>query len=211
MIERAYIAGVVLAGGLGRRMGGGDKGLRLLAGRPVLDHVIARVGPQVAELAINANGEASRLADWRLPVVPDPVAGNPGPLAGVLSGLDWAAELVPGVTHVASFPCDAPFLPLDLVVRLAEVLNEQEADLVCAHSGGRDHPVIGLWPVAARDELRSALLDEGIRKVDAWTSRYRLANAVFSTEPHDPFFNANTPDDLATAENLITKEPRTQH
>lgn len=204
MIERDYIAGIVLAGGLARRMGGGDKGLRLLAGRPVLDHVIARVKPQVAELAINANGEPTRFADWRLPVVPDTVGGNPGPLAGVLAGLDWAAGAVPGVTHVASFPCDAPFVPLDLVARLAQALDEQGADMACASSAGRDHPVVGLWPVALRDALRTALRDEGVRKVDIWTARYGLATASFDATQADPFFNANDPDDLAEAERLLT-------
>ena len=204
MIERDYIAGIVLAGGLARRMGGGDKGLRLLAGRPVLDHVIARVKPQVTDLAINANGDAGRFADWRLPVVPDPIADNPGPLAGVLAGLDWAAAAVPGATHVASFPCDAPFVPLDLVARLAEVLVEQGADMACARSDGRNHPVVGLWPIALRDALRAALVDEGVRKVDIWTARYRLATANFDAAPADPFFNANKPDDLAAAERLLT-------
>ena len=204
MIERDYIAGVVLAGGLARRMGGGDKGLRLLGGRPVLDHVIARVKPQVTDLAINANGDAGRFADWRLPVVPDPIADNPGPLAGVLAGLDWAAAAVPGATHVASFPCDAPFVPLDLVARLAEVLVEQGADMACARSDGRNHPVVGLWPIALRDALRTALVDEGVRKVDIWTARYRLATANFEATPADPFFNANKPDDLAAAERLLT-------
>lgn len=204
MIERDYIAGVVLAGGLARRMGGGDKGLRLLGGRPVIDHVIARVKPQVADLAINANGDAGRFADWRLPVVPDPIADNPGPLAGVLAGLDWAAGAVPGATHVASFPCDAPFVPLDLVARLAEVLVEQGADMACARSDGRNHPVVGLWPIALRDALRAALVEEGVRKVDIWTARYRLATANFDATPADPFFNANKPDDLAAAERLLT-------
>ena len=204
MIERDYIAGVVLAGGLARRMGGGDKGLRLLGGRPVIDHVIARVKPQVADLAINANGDAGRFADWRLPVVPDPIADNPGPLAGVLAGLDWTAAAVPGATHVASFPCDAPFVPLDLVARLSEVLVEQGADMACARSDGRNHPVVGLWPIALRDALRAALVEEGVRKVDIWTARYRLATANFDATPADPFFNANKPDDLAAAERLLT-------
>lgn len=204
MIERDYVAGIVLAGGLARRMGGGDKGLRLLGGRPVLDHVIARVKPQVAELAVNANGDPERFADWRLPVVPDTIADNPGPLAGVLAGMDWAARAVPGISHVATFPCDAPFLPLDLVVRLAEVMEEQRTDMACARSAGRDHPVVGLWPVAARDDLQEALLKDGVRKVDQWTARYRLAVVEFDTDPMDPFFNANQPDDLTAAERYLT-------
>jgi molybdopterin-guanine dinucleotide biosynthesis protein A len=203
MIDRDYIAGIVLAGGLARRMGGGDKGMRLLGGRPVLDHVIARVKPQVAELAINANGAPERFADWRLPIVPDTVGDNPGPLAGVLAGMDWAAQAVPGISHIATFPCDAPFLPLDLVLRLAEVLEEDHAGMACAHSAGRDHPVVGLWPIAARDDLHTALVIDGVRRVDEWTARYRLATVPFETAPVDPFFNANSEDDLAEAERLL--------
>jgi molybdenum cofactor guanylyltransferase len=196
------IAGVILAGGLARRMGGGDKGLRLLAGRPLLAWVIERARPQVAALALNANGDPARFARYRLPVVPDSVAGFAGPLAGVLAGLDWAAERVADATHVASFATDAPFLPRDLVVRLAAAV-EAGADLACAASEGRSHPVFGLWPLALRDELRRALGDEGIRKVDQWTGRYRLETVEFAAVPVDPFFNANHPDDLDAAERLV--------
>jgi molybdenum cofactor guanylyltransferase len=194
------IAGVVLAGGLSRRMGGGDKCLRLLAGRPILSHIIARARPQVTELALNANGDVRRFAAFGLPVVPDGVDGFPGPLAGVLAGLDWAAGL-PEVTHVASFAGDAPFLPLDLVERFRAALAAGN-DLCCAASGGRAHPVFGLWPVALREALRRALVEEGIHKVDRWTARFRLGLVEFPDRPVDPFFNANHPEDLAEAERL---------
>ena len=194
------IAGVILAGGLSRRMGGGDKGLRLLAGRPILDHVLDRARPQVGPLVLNANGEAERFAAYGLPVVPDGVDGFAGPLAGVLAGLDWAAETAPGCTHVASFACDAPFLPSDLVERLAAGLWDDAADLACAESAGRAHPVFGLWPVALREDLRRAMVEEGIRKVDVWTARYHLIQVAFADHPIDPFFNANRPEDLEAAE-----------
>jgi molybdenum cofactor guanylyltransferase len=195
------IAGVILAGGLARRMGGGDKGLRLLAGRPLLDWVVERARPQVAALALNANGDPARLARFGLPVVADTVAGFPGPLAGVLAGLDWAAADVPGATHVASFATDAPFLPRDLVARLADALAAG-ADLACATSAGQSHPVFGLWPLRLAEDLRRAVIDENMRKVDRWTARHRLVEIEFATQPIDPFFNANLPEDLALAETL---------
>jgi molybdopterin-guanine dinucleotide biosynthesis protein A len=183
-------------------MGGGDKGLRLLGGRPILAWVIERARPQVAALALNANGDAARFARYRLPVVADSVADFAGPLAGVLAGLDWAAEHVVDATHVASFATDAPFLPHDLVARLAAA-TEAGADLACAASSGQSHPVFGLWPLALREDLRRAVVEEGVRKVDQWTARYRLDTVQFATEPVDPFFNANRPDDLAEAERLV--------
>jgi len=199
------IAGILLAGGLSRRMGGGDKSLRLVGGETILARAVARVRPQVEGLALNANGDPVRFAEFGLPVVPDSLADFPGPLAGVLAGLDWAAESVPGATHVASFATDAPFLPEDLVARLAQALERDSADLACAASGGRHHPVFGLWPVRLRFALRQAMVEEGIRKVDVWTGRYRLAVADWPAEPLDPFFNANEPDDLAAAERLAAK------
>lgn len=194
------IAGIVLAGGLARRMGGGDKGLRQLGGRPLLAWVIERARPQVSALALNANGDPARFTAFGLPVVRDGIEGFPGPLAGVLAGLDWAAALG-GVSHVASFATDAPFLPRDLVARLAASV-EAGAELACAASGGQVHPVFGLWPVALAADLRSAL-GAGVRKVDAWTGRYRLAEVAFPAAPVDPFFNANHEDDLAEAERLV--------
>jgi molybdopterin-guanine dinucleotide biosynthesis protein A len=195
------IAGIVLAGGLARRMGGGDKGLRLLGGRTLLDWVIERARPQVVALALNANGDPARFAALGLEIVADPIPGFAGPLAGVLAGLDWAAGSDGAVTHVASFASDAPFFPRDLVARLAGAVAEG-ADLACAASDGQAHPVFGLWPVALRQDLRHALEEEGIRKVDHWTARHRLAQVAFPVAGVDPFFNANRPEDLAAAERL---------
>lgn len=197
------IIGVLLAGGLARRMGGGDKPLRLIGGRPILDRVIERLEPQVAGLVLNANGDPSRFAFYGLPVVGDSVPDFAGPLAGILAGLDWTAEHRPDCPIVASVATDAPFLPTDLVARLEQARAAEGVDLACAASGGQAHPVIGLWPVRLRDELRHALTNEGIRKVDVWTARYKLAVVPFSGGPVDPFFNANRPDDLDEAARLL--------
>lgn len=193
------VAGVLLAGGQSRRMGGGDKALRPLAGRPLLDHVIERVRPQVAALVLNANGDPARFARFGLPVVPDSVPDFAGPLAGVLAGLDWAAQHRPDCAFVVSVATDAPFLPHDLVARLVNGLEAEGAELACAMSDGQLHPVIGLWPVRLRDALRHALVEESVRKVDVWTGRYHLATVAFPVDPIDPFFNANRPEDLERA------------
>ena len=197
------VAGVLLAGGLARRMGGGDKGLALLGGRSLMDRIIKRIRPQVSELIINANGDGARFAEYGLPVVADVIGDFAGPLAGVLTGLEWAAENAPGRPWVASFATDAPFLPGDLVARLLGAAMAEEADMACAASGGRSHPVFALWPVALRGALRHALVDEDIRKIDAWTARYKVATVEFAAAPLDPFFNANRPEDFAEAERLM--------
>ncbi len=198
------VAGVLLAGGQSQRMGGGDKCLRPLAGRPILAHVIERAAPQVTTLVLNANGDPQRFAAFGLPVVADDIAGFAGPLAGVLAGLDWAAANLPGTTHVASFATDAPFLPRDLVATFREAMRLGHYDLACAASDGRAHPVFGLWPLDLRDDLREAL-KEGLRKVDQWTARFRLIEVEFPAAPVDPFFNANRPEDLAEAERLAAQ------
>lgn len=196
------IAGILLAGGLARRMGGGDKGLRTLGGVPILTRIVERVTPQVGPLAINANGDPARFAEYGLPVQPDTIGDNPGPLAGVLTGLDWAQREHPDCRFVATFPTDAPFLPRDLVAKLMQAVTENGADMACAASGGRHHPVVGLWPVGLADDLRRAMVEDDIRKVDRWTARHRLTVVEFSTDPVDPFFNANKPEDLKDAEAL---------
>jgi len=200
------IGGVLLAGGQSQRMGGGDKNLRLLNGKPMLAHVIERAKPQVDALVLNANGDPQRFAAFGLPIVADSVAGFAGPLAGVLAGLDWAAKNLPEAELVASFATDAPFFPRDLVRRLAVALEEGGFDLACAQSNGQAHPVFGLWPVSLREAMREALAG-GLRKVDRWTARYKLVEVEFSAEPVDPFFNANRPEDLAEAERLIALAP----
>jgi molybdopterin-guanine dinucleotide biosynthesis protein A len=197
------IIGVLLAGGLARRMGGGDKPLRLLAGRPLLDHVIERLRPQVAGLVLNANGDPARFAAYGLPVVADSIPDYAGPLAGILAGLDWTADNRPDCSLIATVATDAPFLPRDLVACMATALSTEQADLACAASSGQAHPVIGLWPVWLREDLRRAVVDEGVRKVDVWTARHRLAVVRFSDRPVDPFFNANRPEDLDRAAALL--------
>ncbi|WP_157014741.1 molybdenum cofactor guanylyltransferase MobA [Mesorhizobium xinjiangense] len=194
--------GVILAGGLARRMGGGDKPMQTIAGRPILQHVVERLGPQVSALIINANGDPARFSGFGLPVVADPVADFPGPLAGILAALDWTAQNRPGVDWVVSVAGDCPFLPRDLAQRLDEARRTANAELAVAASGGRAHPVIGLWKVGLREALRRALIDEEMRKIDRWTGRYRLARADWPNEPVDPFFNVNTLDDRAAAERL---------
>lgn len=195
--------GVLLAGGLARRMGGGDKPMKTIGGRPILAYVIERLAPQCEGLILNANGDPARFAAFGLPVVADTVEGFAGPLAGVLTALDWAAAHRPEVEFVLSAATDCPFLPRDLVPRLHQARLAENAQLAVACSGGQSHPVIGLWSVALRSELRHALVVEDIRKIDRWTARYRLATVAWPAAPVDPFFNANTIDDIATAERLL--------
>ena len=194
--------GVLLAGGLARRMGGGDKPMRTIGGRTILERVIARLSPQCDGLILNANGDPARFASFGLQVIADDVPNFPGPLAGILAALDWTATNRPDIEWVLSAAGDCPFLPRDLVARLHEARARENAQLAVAASGGQSHPVIGLWYVALRDELRHALVVEDIRKIDRWTARYPLATVNWPTEPLDPFFNANTVEDIAEAERL---------
>ncbi len=201
-LDPAQIPGVLLAGGLARRMGGGDKPMRTIGGRTILERVIARLKPQCSELILNANGDPARFAAFALPVIADTVKDFPGPLAGILAALDWFAANRPEVALVLSAAADCPFLPRDLVARLHRALTDEKAQLAVAASDGQSHPVIGLWRVDLRDELRHALVVEDMRKIDRWTARYRLATVAWPTTPLDPFFNANTMDDIADAERL---------
>ncbi|MCA6123435.1 molybdenum cofactor guanylyltransferase MobA [Bradyrhizobium sp. WSM 1704] len=193
---------VVLAGGLARRMGGGDKPMRQIAGRTILQRVIDRLAPQCAGVIINANGDPARFAAFGLPVVADDVPDYPGPLAGILAALDWTATNRPDAKWLLSAAGDCPFLPRDLVKRLDEARVAQHAELAVAASGDQTHPVIGLWSVRLRNELRQALVVEGVRKIDRWTARYPLATVAWPAEPLDPFFNANTVDDIREADRL---------
>jgi molybdopterin-guanine dinucleotide biosynthesis protein A len=202
------VIGLLLAGGQSRRMGGGDKTLRVLGGVSLLERVIERLRPQVDALVLNANGDPARFAEFALPVVADSVPDFAGPLAGVLAGLDWAAVHRPDSTFIASVATDAPFLPADLVARLTTARNAAGADLACASSAGRTHPVFGLWPLRLREDLRRAIVDDGIRKVDEWTARHRLVTVPFADRPIDPFFNANRPEDLEAAAELLKSAER---
>ncbi|WP_342727734.1 molybdenum cofactor guanylyltransferase MobA [Bradyrhizobium sp. B097] len=196
------IPGVLLAGGLARRMGGGDKPMRKIAGRTILQRVIDRLAPQCSGLIINANGDPTRFAAFGLPVVADDVADYPGPLAGILAALDWTAANRPDAKWVLSAAGDCPFLPRDLVARLEQARSARNAELAVASSGGQTHPVIGLWSVRLRNELRHALVVEDVRKIDRWTARYPLATVEWPSEPLDPFFNANTVEDIMEADRL---------
>ena len=206
--------GVILAGGLATRMGGGDKGRLQVGGESLLARVVARIAPQVAGLALNANGDPQRFDDLGLPVIADTIDGFAGPLAGVLAGLDWAAEQ--GASSIVTVAADTPFFPQDLAERLLAAAEGQRYPLVLATTprtgeealksgGGRRvnrHPTFGLWPVELREDLRSAL-QNGLRKVVLWTDQHGGREALFEAEPFDPFFNVNTPEDLARAEALL--------
>jgi molybdopterin-guanine dinucleotide biosynthesis protein A len=194
--------GLVLAGGLARRMGGGDKALIRIGGETILDRVLERLAPSCAPIILNANGDPGRFARFGRPVVPDNVAGFAGPLAGILAGLDWTAEHAPDIDWLASVPGDCPFLPRDLVARLHAARRAAGTPLACAQSGEWRHPVVGVWPVALRADLRRALVDENLRKIEMWTARHGVALAAWPAAPVDPFFNVNTPDDLAEATRL---------
>ena len=197
------IVGLLLAGGGSRRMGGGDKCLRPLGGRPLLAHVIERLHGQVDKLVLNANGDASRFTAFNLPVVADSIPGMAGPLAGILTGMEWVRAHNPDVAMMLSVPTDGPFLPLDLVPRLSAAKLAAGARIACARSDGRTHPPISLWDVALADDLRRAMEGEGMRKIDAWTARHALVHVDWPVEPLDPFFNANRPEDLDWAEGLL--------
>ncbi len=191
---------LVLAGGRATRMGGGDKALRPFGGATLLDRVLARMAGQGSRILLSANGDPARFARFGLPVLPDTVPDYPGPLAGVLAGMEWLLANAPGTADLVTVPTDAPFLPADLVDRLLLARDMEGAELACAVSAGRMHPVAGLWPARLASDLRRALTGEHLRRVDRWTARFPLARAVFAAEPVDPFLNVNTPEDLAAAE-----------
>ncbi len=190
--------GVILAGGQATRMGGGDKGLLPLGGSTILSRVIDRLEPQVAGLALNANGDPARFADLDMPMVADSIGGFAGPLSGVLAGMDWAAGQ--GASHIVTAAADTPFFPCDLVPQLMLAAERAGADMALAATPGGRHPTFGLWPVALRDDLRRAL-EDGLRKVVLWTDKHGCGMAEFPND--DAFFNVNTPDDLARAEAML--------
>ncbi len=194
--------GLVLAGGLARRMGGGDKARIKIGGRTILSRVLDCLAPQCRRTIINANGDSARFADTGLPIVADSVPDFAGPLAGILAGLDWAAAHAPQIEELLSVPGDCPFLPNDLLARLHAARRAAGTPLACARSGEWRHPVVGLWPVALREDLRRAVTREGLRKIEIWTARHGIAIADWRNEPVDPFFNVNTPEDAARAEEI---------
>lgn len=201
------VTGVILAGGLSRRMGGGDKGLLELAGSTMLGHVIAKLRPQVSSLIINANGDPARFAAFELPVVADTISGFAGPLAGVLAGMRWALAHDPAARWIATASSDAPFLPADLVARLRSAVLDRPKAVALAQSSGELHPVIGLWPVALADDLERELT-AGVRKVLRWTDRHGTVPVGFDQvgiggRMIDPFFNANTPEELEAARAVL--------
>lgn len=187
-------------------MGGGDKCLMTLDGRTLLQRISDTATTQVGPMVLNTNSDPGLFDSYALPVARDVIDGFAGPLAGVLTGLEWAAAHAPECDWVASFACDAPFAPHDLVVRLVRAIEEAGADMACASSDGRDHPVFALWPVGLAGDLRAAVVDEGVRKVDIWTARYKLARADFDTASGDPFFNINRPEDLDAAAALMAND-----
>ncbi len=204
---KSRLVGVVLAGGLSRRMGGGDKGLAAMGAATMLDEVLRRIVPQVGRVVLNANGDRARFARFGCDVVPDTVDGFVGPLAGILAGMRWASVNVPSASHVLSVSSDAPFLPADLARRFVEALEREPGRIAMAASGGELHPVIGLWPVDLADDLEGALR-EGVRKVLAWTDRHGTVAVPFAMmsaglETFDPFFNANTPEELDEARRIL--------
>jgi molybdenum cofactor guanylyltransferase len=199
--------GLVLAGGLARRMGGGDKARIRIGGTTILQRALTCLTPQCSRVIINANGDQARFADTGLPVVADSVPDFAGPLAGILAGLDWAAANATDIAWLVSAPGDCPFLPKNLVERLHAARAQADTPLACARSGEWRHPVVGLWPVSLREDLRRALVGEGLHKIEIWTARHGIAIAEWPATPVDPFFNVNTPDDAARAEAIAAQFP----
>jgi molybdenum cofactor guanylyltransferase len=203
MKDTKNIIGVLLAGGLARRMGGGDKCLKILGGKTLLSYAIDAATPQVSQLILNANGDSSRFVEFKLPVVPDVVDGAQGPLAGVLTGMEWASRNVTNCEWVVTFPTDAPFFPNDLVERMLEKVHNKNADMACARSNERTHPVFALWPIKLAGDLRRAMLEENLRKIDKWTEKFNVINVNWSTDIIDPFFNINCAEDLEQAKEFL--------
>lgn len=199
------VGAVILAGGLARRMGGGDKPLREVGGRTLLSHVLTRLEGQVKSIVLNANSAPDLFKEYGLPVTADSIDGFAGPLAGVLAGMDWYASHHPEIRYMVSVPGDGPFIPLDLVEQLYKPILNKDAIMSVAVSGGRQQPVVGIWDISLKEDLRNAIVEEEIFKVDRWTARYEMAEVEFETAPFDPFFNANRVDDLAEAEDIYSR------
>jgi len=194
-------AATLLAGGQARRMGGGDKNLMMLAGKPVLRHVLDRVDFADRPLMINANGDPARYAAFGLPVCADVIDGYAGPLAGILTGLEWVVANHSDCSHMVSLATDAPFLPVNLIAVLESAIGDG-AEIAQAMSLHRRHPVFAIWPVAIAGALRDAVIDEGVRKIDDFTARYHCVTVEFAGTP-DPFMNLNRPDDFDLATQIL--------
>jgi molybdenum cofactor guanylyltransferase len=210
-MTNAPVTGVLLAGGQSRRMGGGDKGLLPLAGKSMLQHVIDRLRPQVSAIVLNANGDPARFQAFGLPIVADSIAGHVGPLAGVLAGMRWSLAQAPDRPWIVTAAGDAPLLPHDLVGRLLAAVEGGAGRIAMARSNGELHPVIGLWPVALAADLEAAL-GAGVRKVLDWSDRHGSVGVDFPPErldgtEIDPFFNANTPEELDSLRRLLAPSP----
>mgnify|MGYP003677173556 CR=1 FL=1 len=195
---------VILAGGRAARMGGGDKCLLAVGGVPILRRILDRLARPGRPVVLNANGDPRRFAGYGLPVVPDGIAEQPGPLAGILAGMRWAAVKVPDACHIVTVSGDTPFLPADLFERLVAARAAAGAEIAVATSAGRTHHTAALWPVALADALEHAIREEGFRRVGAWAARHRVAAADFACDPVDPFINVNDPAGLAEAERLAS-------
>ena len=198
-------AGILLAGGRSRRMGGGDKPFLSVGGVPLLARAIAALRPQCDAMLISAGGNPARFSSYGLPVVSDAVPDFAGPLAGILAGLDFIASYLPEVRFALSIATDTPFFPADLVARLHRARLDQGTEIACARSGEQTHFVIALWPVSIREDLRHSLIDEGVRKIESFQERYSVAYAEWPVTPFDPFLNINDTNDLAAAEKLVEK------
>jgi molybdopterin-guanine dinucleotide biosynthesis protein A len=206
--EQPPTLGLILAGGLARRMGGGDKARVRVGGTTILERVLVRLKPQCRRVVLNSNGDPARFADTGLPVVADSVPDFAGPLAGILAGLDWAADNAPHYDWLVSVPGDCPFLPKDLLWRLHDAQRAAGVPLACARSGEWRHPVVGLWSVSLRADLRHALRSEGLHKIELWTARHGIAIADWPDAPVDPFYNVNTPQDARWADEIATQFPQ---
>ena len=199
----SLVGGLLLAGGQARRMGGGDKCMIELGGKPMLAHAIERLRLQAAPLAINANGDSGRFVAFGLPIVADLVPGFAGPLAGIFTGMTWLGDAAPEAEWLATVATDTPFFPRDLVGRLLAAARDQRSEVAFAVSAGRAHPVFGLWHLSLREELAEALIQDDERKIDRFAARHRVARVTFANERLDPFFNVNRPADVAEATRLL--------
>lgn len=198
--------GVILAGGQARRMGGVDKALIPLGGMTLIERAVARASVQVSDLLINANGDPKRFAHLGLPVVPDPVGGFVGPIAGVLAGFEWMRANRPEARWLASFACDCPFFPMDMVERLVAKALGERAKVAVAESGAQHHPVFAVWSAEISATPDDVLVKRGLRKMDDFIATLPNVRVRFDTDPIDPFVNINTPEELALAEDYIVEQ-----